>query len=117
MTTLAEFTIIKKLGDGAYSSVFKVKRQGDEEVYALKKVKMGSLSDKEKLNALNEVRILASLESPHIIQYKESFFDASSACLCIVMELCDGGDLLQYIEKQTKFRELANEKTIWKYFI
>lgn len=33
------------------------------------------------------------------------------------MELCDGGDLLQYIEKQTKFRELANEKTIWKYFI
>lgn len=33
------------------------------------------------------------------------------------MELCDGGDLLQYIEKQTKYRELANEKTIWKYFI
>ena len=56
MTTLAEFTIIKKLGDGAYSSVFKVKRQGDEEVYALKKVKMLNLSDKEKENALNEVR-------------------------------------------------------------
>jgi NIMA (never in mitosis gene a)-related kinase len=30
--------------------------------YALKKVKMGKLSDKEKENALNEVRILASIQ-------------------------------------------------------
>jgi hypothetical protein len=30
--------------------------------YALKKVKMGKLSEKEKTNALNEVRILASIE-------------------------------------------------------
>ena len=28
------------------------------------------LSDKEKENALNEVRILASIRSPHIICYK-----------------------------------------------
>ena len=33
------------------------------------------------------------------------------------MELCDGGDLLQLIEKQTKYRELVSEKNIWKYFI
>lgn len=49
------------LGDGAYSSVYKVRRQEDNEVYALKKVKMLNLSDKEKENALNEVRILASI--------------------------------------------------------
>ena len=49
------------VGDGAYSSVYKVKRQDDELHYALKKVKMLNLSDKEKENALNEVRILASI--------------------------------------------------------
>ena len=49
------------IGDGAYSSVYKVRRVEDNDVYALKKVKMLNLSDKEKENALNEVRILASL--------------------------------------------------------
>jgi NIMA (never in mitosis gene a)-related kinase len=36
------------IGEGAYSSVFKVKRQTDENEYALKKVKLMNLSDKEK---------------------------------------------------------------------
>lgn len=42
----------------------------------MKKVRLGQLSIKEKQNALNEVRILASLQSEHIVGYKEAFFDA-----------------------------------------
>lgn len=49
------------IGDGAYSSVYHVKRLSDGNLYALKKVKMLKLSEKEKENALNEVRILASI--------------------------------------------------------
>ena len=60
--TLSDFQIIKKLGDGAYSSVYKVRRAEYQSVYALKKVKMLNLSEKEKENALNEVRILASIQ-------------------------------------------------------
>ena len=41
--------------------MFLVRRHYDGRTYALKKVKMGKLSDKEKENALNEVRILASI--------------------------------------------------------
>ena len=37
-------------------------------MYALKRVKMGGLDNKDKLNTLNEVRILASLRHPHIIR-------------------------------------------------
>jgi len=62
-------------GEGAYSSVYKVKRISDESEYALKKVKILSLSEKEKYNALNEVRILASIRNPNIIGYKEVFLD------------------------------------------
>lgn len=43
------------------------------------------LSTKEKENALNEVRILASIDSPYIVQYKEAFFDEESNCLCVIM--------------------------------
>lgn len=49
------------LGEGAYSSVYHVRRFLDNQTYALKKVKMVKLSEKEKENALNEVRILASI--------------------------------------------------------
>lgn len=66
------------LGEGAYSSVYHVRRIKDNEIYALKKVRMMKLSDKEKENALNEVRILASIKHPNIVAYKEAFIDEPS---------------------------------------
>jgi NIMA (never in mitosis gene a)-related kinase len=38
----------------------------------MKKVRMGTLKEKERENALNEVRILASINDPHIVGYKVS---------------------------------------------
>lgn len=73
--------MLQKLGEGAYSSVYKVKRLVDNTEYALKRVKLGNLSDKEKQNALNEVRILASIRHPNIIGYKEAFLDEGSNSL------------------------------------
>jgi len=52
-----------------------------------------NLSDKEKNNALNEIRILASIQHPNIVQYKEAFFDDSTNQLCIIMDYADNGDL------------------------
>ena len=69
------------IGDGAYSSVYRVKRVQDGLEYALKKVKLGNLSEKEKENALNEVRILASVKHRNIIGYKEAFIDHQSNSL------------------------------------
>jgi NIMA (never in mitosis gene a)-related kinase len=65
-------------GEGAYSSVYKVERLADHQPYALKKVKLGNLSEKELENAINEVRILASITNPHIISYKEAFVESKS---------------------------------------
>jgi NIMA (never in mitosis gene a)-related kinase len=82
----------------------------------MKKVKMGKLSEKEKQNALNEVRILASIEHPNVISYKESFFDDSSLSLCIIMELCDGGDVLKKIEYCKLSGNPMKESELWKLF-
>jgi len=94
---MQNFQVIKSLGEGAFSTVYKVKRLSDGLEYALKKVKLGKLTEKEKQNALNEVRILASIQHPNIISYKESFIEERTSTLCIVMEYADGGDLLQKI--------------------
>jgi NIMA (never in mitosis gene a)-related kinase len=50
----------------------------DGEFYALKKVKLNHLSEKEKENAINEVRILASIKHKNVISYKEAFIDNAS---------------------------------------
>jgi len=51
---------------------------------------------------LNEIRLLASIKHPNIVQYKESFFDEHSQCLCLVMEYADDGDLTQKITEHCK---------------
>ena len=111
------FEIIEKLGDGAYSVVYKVKRKEDSNIYALKKVKLKGLSDKEKQNALNEVRILASVKSPFVISYKEAFIEEETETLCIVMEYADKGDLYQKIVHLKKIGCLIDEIDAWKIFI
>ena len=73
--------IVICVGDGSYSSVYKVKRLADDQIYALKKVKIHNLSDREKANALNEVRILASIKNPFVAAYREAFFDEPSSSL------------------------------------
>lgn len=83
----------------------------------LNKVQLGRLSDKEKLNALNEVRILASINHPNIIEYKEAFIDEPTSCLCIIMEYGDNGDLYERIVKQKERKMYLPENHIWKYFI
>jgi NIMA (never in mitosis gene a)-related kinase len=75
------------LGEGAYSSVFKVKRYEDGKEYAMKQVKLGHLSEKEKENALNEVRILASVKHINVVSYKEAFLDQATSSLWYGVDL------------------------------
>ena len=111
-------------------------RKSDNWFYALKQVswpattkdlqvKISKLSEREKLNALNEVRILASIEwvplwvtwpdfsDRNIIAYKEAFFDEDSSTLCIVMEYADGGDLYRKIIEHKKNQTTFTERDIW----
>jgi NIMA (never in mitosis gene a)-related kinase len=68
----------------------------------MKKFKMGMLSSKEKENALNEVRILASIQNPYIISYKDVFYDEPSNTLCIIMEFAAKGDILNIIRTKQR---------------
>ena len=114
---MENFEIINKLGDGSYSTVYKVKRKIDNQIYALKKVKLMNLSEKEKLNSLNEVRILASIKSNFVISYKEAFFDEKDNTLGIIMEFADNKDLYQKIMECKKKKIYIEEDDIWKIFI
>ena len=114
---LENFKIVTKLGEGAYSSVFQVRRNEDMQYYALKKVKLMNLSEKEKENALNEVRILASVKHQNVISYKEAFIDHETESLCIVIEYADNGDLFQKICEHKEAGTHFSEREIWRVLI
>lgn len=46
MTSIQNFQLLKKLGKGAFGSVYKVKRLEDGQVYALKRIKLPKLNKK-----------------------------------------------------------------------
>ena len=114
---MENFEIINKLGSGGFSKVYKVKRKIDNQIYALKKVQILNLSEKQKMSSLNEIRVLASIKSKYVVNYKEAFLDEKDSTLCLVMEFADRGDLANRIKEQKKKGKYFNEKDIWKVFI
>ncbi len=68
--------MLARLGSGVYSSVYKARRIVDDQFYAIKKVKLAGMNQKEKENALNEAIILAALHHPNIVGYHEAILDS-----------------------------------------
>ena len=112
-----DFIFGNLLGKGSFGSVHIVRRKEDNKQYALKSVNINNLSEKDKHRALNEIRILSSLNHPNIIGYKEAFFDLKTKTLNIVMEYAEGGDLHKKIKKNLKNHLHFTENTIWDWVI
>ena len=111
--SLEDFYFGRVLGKGVFGSVIIVKRKQDNEIYAMKRVKISGLTKRELENSFNEVRLLASLNHKNVIGYREAFYDQNSATLNIVMEYADDGDLSTKIKNSLKNKCYFDEYTIW----
>jgi len=114
-SSLKDFKVLAQLGKGSYGSVSKVERITDGQVYALKEVNIRRLAPREREDALNEIRILASIKSRNIARYCDAFVEKDN--LYIVMEFAEGGDIGRQIEKFKKANKYIKEDTIWSYVI
>lgn len=94
---LKDFDVLDRLGSGSFGTVFKVRRLADERLYVIKTVRVSELSVRERHDAINEVKILAQLDSPYVVRYFDSFMEDES--LHIVMEYCNRGDLQSLVRK------------------
>lgn len=81
MRKIGDFTVLEKVGEGSFSSVYKVMKEVNNEIFALKRVKIMKLKEKDQENTLNEIRLLASLRDKNVIMYKEAFIEEESSCL------------------------------------
>ena len=115
--SLKDFKIGKQLGKGAFGSVCIVTRLADQKTYAMKQVKISSLSQKERENAVNEIRILASLQHPNIVGYYEAFYESTTKTMNIVMEYADDGDLDGKLKQCIKSHRIFDESQMWSWII
>lgn len=92
-----KYEIVKVIGGGSFGQVYLAKHKLEDKLYALKKVKICDISDKDRENTENEIKLLQSFQHINIVGYKESFID-NEQLLNIVMAYCEGGDIYDKIK-------------------
>ena len=98
----SDFEFTRKLGDGSYSQVWRVKHKRSSNLYAIKQVQ------KSKVNFIlhqffREVEILYKVSHPHIIKIFSHFED--DKYFYLVMELMEGGTLFHKLYREKCFSE------------
>ena len=64
------------IGAGAFGKAVLATRKDNAEQVVVKQIRIADLTDKEKEEAINEVRVLATFDHLNIIKYKECIVQA-----------------------------------------
>ncbi|KAF9105558.1 hypothetical protein BGX27_009564 [Mortierella sp. AM989] len=116
---LERFTLLEKMGDGAFSNVYKAHDTELDRIVAIKVVRkydMNAQQSKhlhrdmkkkprvtERANILKEVQIMRQLKHPGVVELYD--FSESEEHYFLVLELATGGELFHRIVKLTYFSE------------
>ncbi|KAJ4991185.1 CAMK/CAMK1 protein kinase [Stagonosporopsis vannaccii] len=124
---LDRWQILEKMGDGAFSNVYRARdttgQWGEVAIKVVRKFEMNSQQgDKhvhpdfktpkaaDRANILKEVQIMRQLDHPNIVKLID--FSESRQYYYIVLELCPGGELFHQIVRLTYFSEDLSRHTI-----
>ena len=110
-----DLEILQTLGKGSYGFVAKVKSKKDQKIYAMKMIDFGLIKDPKEMElSLNEMKIIQSLNSPHIIKYYNSFNEQNK--FYILMEYINNGDIKGYIQAHQSMNKPISEGELWELF-
>jgi calcium-dependent protein kinase len=109
----------KFLGNGAFGSVYKIKRinsNGREIIRALKEISKEILNQNaESAEELkNEIEVLKKLDHPNIVKIFEFYEDDKN--LYIINEFCGGGDVAGLHDKYGNFPEFLLKYVMYQVF-
>lgn len=110
-----QFKVIKFIGKGSFGAVYRVRRLSDGMEYAMKQINVTQMNAGERKKAINEIRILASLNNPYIVRFYEAFIENDT--LFIVTDYAAQGDLLSQIKRHFKRKTHFPERVVWSFFI
>jgi NIMA (never in mitosis gene a)-related kinase len=105
------------IGDGVNSQVIRARSIENDEIVAVKKVKIFDMSDADRQNAVTEASLLQRLPPhPNIIRYLRSYLHNND--LYLILEIADSGDLNKLLQERKRCRPPSyfTEGEIWNYF-
>nr|XP_009941128.1 PREDICTED: serine/threonine-protein kinase Nek5 [Opisthocomus hoazin] len=108
-----KYEIIKKIGEGSFGKIFLAKGKVDNEQCVIKEINLTKMPVKEKEASQKEVILLAKMKHANIVTFYASLQEKNK--LYIVMEYCDGGDLMKRINMQHGV--LFDEDQILSWFV
>ncbi|KAE8277276.1 Serine/threonine-protein kinase Nek5 [Larimichthys crocea] len=94
------YEVVRQIGQGAFGKAFLVRDKdgGGDRQSVVKQIDLRKMSAREKDASNKEVTLLSKMRHPNIVTFISSFQERGS--LFIVMEYCDGGDLMKKINQQ-----------------
>ncbi|XP_057424070.1 uncharacterized protein LOC130717739 [Lotus japonicus] len=95
---MQDYEVIEKLGRGALGTTFLVLHNTERKRYVLKKIRLAKQSDKSKLTAHQEMDLIANLNYPYIVEFKDAWVEKEDY-ICIVTGYCERGDMADNIKK------------------
>nr|ODN97763.1 CAMK/CAMK1/CAMK1-RCK protein kinase [Cryptococcus depauperatus CBS 7855] len=125
---LEEYRLLEKMGDGAFSNVYKAVDRRSGQKVAVKVVRKYELNQSqhgnkhlnvnfkkrprvtERANILKEVQIMRGIDHPNIVKLLK-FFESEEHYF-LVLELMEGGELFHQIVKLTYFSEALSRHVI-----
>ncbi|XP_009880686.1 PREDICTED: serine/threonine-protein kinase Nek5 [Charadrius vociferus] len=108
-----KYEIIKKIGEGSFGKIFLAKGKVDNGQCVIKEINLTEMPVKEKEASQKEVVLLAKMKHANIVTFYDSLQEKNK--LYIVMEYCDGGDLMKRINMQHGV--LFDEDQILSWFV
>ena len=113
---LGDYTIESKIGKGAFSEVFLVKKNGSDKLYASKRIlKEALLNKKIKQYFNNELHILKSMDHPNIIKLYET--KETFNCYFLIFDYCNGGTLSNCLQKYKIMNKKPFPEDLVQYFM
>ena len=109
ITDMSFYRIGKMLGRGAFGKVNLAMHKLVRKLVALKSLNKEVLTDEaHKAKLMKEVNLLLKMRHNHVVKIYETI--ETDKHIIIVMELCAGGDLLNYVRKRRKLKEPFAQK-------
>ncbi|XP_072785548.1 serine/threonine-protein kinase Nek5 isoform X3 [Taeniopygia guttata] len=108
-----KYELIKQIGEGSFGKIFLAKGKMDNEPCVIKEINLTKMPVKEKEASKKEVILLAKMKHANIVTFYASLQEKNN--LYIVMEYCDGGDLMKRINMQHGV--LFDEDQILSWFV